>query len=340
MNDFNFSGIAFAGTILTDIIKEISTYPEKGMLVNIKRETQAVGGLVPNTAINLKKLDASMRVAAIGKVGDDENGRFILSCLKKNGIETDKIVKDSNYSTSFTDVMTEAPTGVRTFFYKRGADAYLDISEFNVKSLDVKILHIGYLSMLTLLEENDSEYGITLARLLSSVRTRGIKTSIDMVSNADSNLAELAPFVLPQCDYLILNEIEAEKISKLELSGKVCPDSFLEASRRLMDLGVREKVVIHAPEGASILNKDGTFTFLGSLILPEGYIKGSVGAGDSFAAGTLYGIYNNASDKEILDVATSAAAASLACSDSISGMLPLNELIKLSERYERRDFSC
>ncbi|MBR3300078.1 MAG: carbohydrate kinase family protein [Clostridia bacterium] len=340
MSNLNYSGIAFAGTILTDIIKEISAYPEKGMLVNIKTETRAVGGLVPNTAINLKKIDKSMRVLAIGKVGDDENGKFILSCLNENGIITDNIIKDANHSTSFTDVMSEESTGVRTFFYKKGADAYLDLSEFDVNALNVKIFHIGYLSMLTSLEASDAEYGIVLSRLLSSIRDRCIKTSLDMVSNADSNLAEFAPFVLPQCDYLILNEIEAGKISMIDLSGKVSTDKFLEASRKIMELGVREKVVIHAPEGASILNKDGEFTFLGSFILPKGYIKCSVGAGDSFAAGTLYGIYNDFSDKDILNIASAAAAASLSCSDSISGMLPLEELNLFSKKYERRDFSC
>ncbi|MBQ7347627.1 MAG: hypothetical protein IJW55_06685 [Clostridia bacterium] len=50
-----------------------------------------VGGCVPNTAIDLKKIDALLPVDVIGKLGKDENGRLILSKLKENGICTDKI---------------------------------------------------------------------------------------------------------------------------------------------------------------------------------------------------------------------------------------------------------
>ena len=49
-------------------------------------------------------------------------------------------------------------------------------------------------------------------------------------------------------------------------------------------------------------------------------IKGTVGAGDSFAAGCLYGIYNGFTDAEILEFASGAAACNLAAEDSVSGM--------------------
>ena len=44
-------GIAIAGNILTDNVKIVGAYPEKGMLATITAETLAVGGCVPNTAI-------------------------------------------------------------------------------------------------------------------------------------------------------------------------------------------------------------------------------------------------------------------------------------------------
>ena len=54
MNERN--GIAIAGTILVDQINEISAYPNTGELTQIRRVSKAVGGCVPNVAIDLKKI--------------------------------------------------------------------------------------------------------------------------------------------------------------------------------------------------------------------------------------------------------------------------------------------
>ena len=63
------SGIAVAGSILVDKIKGISAYPECGQLVQIISQEKAVGGLVPNVGIDLKKIDPTLPVFAYGKVG-------------------------------------------------------------------------------------------------------------------------------------------------------------------------------------------------------------------------------------------------------------------------------
>jgi transcriptional regulator with XRE-family HTH domain len=72
-------GIAIAGNIIADVVKSIAEYPKPGMLTYISASEHSVGGCVPNTAINLAKIDRSIPICALGKVGSDENGRFILS---------------------------------------------------------------------------------------------------------------------------------------------------------------------------------------------------------------------------------------------------------------------
>ena len=73
-----------------------------------------------------------------------------------------------------------------------------------------------------------------------------------------------------------------------------------------------------------------------SLDLPEGYIKGSVGAGDAFCAGCLYGIYNGYSDRRILEFASGAAAMSLCREDSVSGMRSAAEIEALIAKLPRK----
>ena len=48
------------------------------MMSYITDTSYAVEGCVPNTAIDLKKIDPEMQVEAIGKMGNDENSRLIL----------------------------------------------------------------------------------------------------------------------------------------------------------------------------------------------------------------------------------------------------------------------
>jgi hypothetical protein len=45
--------------------------------------------------------------------------------------------------------------------------------------------------------------------------------------------------------------------------------------RALVDAGVRERVVVHFPEGGCALDRDGTWHEHGSVSLPTRYIKGA-----------------------------------------------------------------
>ena len=104
-----------------------------------------------------------------------------------------------------------------------------------------------------------------------------------------------------------------------------------------MSHGVGQRVIVHCPEAGFCLSADGTFTAVPSLKLPAGYIKGTVGAGDSFAAGCLYGIYNGFTDAEILEFASGAAACNLAAEDSVSGMRDAAYIRDLIATYQKTE---
>ena len=128
-------GIAIAGNILVDFVKEVDCYPEKGMLANIFDINMTVGGCVPNTAINLSMMKSDIPIKVIGKIGNDEVGRFVMDRLKKENIDISSISIAEGISTSTSDVISVRETGERTFFHHRGsnrlfspADIDLDIS--------------------------------------------------------------------------------------------------------------------------------------------------------------------------------------------------------------------
>ena len=116
-------GISIAGNILTDNVKMVGAYPEKGMLATITAETLAVGGCVPNTAIDIKKVDPNLEVSVFGRIGNDYKGEYVLAEMKKVGLNCDGVKVSSTAPTSYSDVITVSGTGERTFFHNRGANA-------------------------------------------------------------------------------------------------------------------------------------------------------------------------------------------------------------------------
>lgn len=90
-------GIAVAGSIPADVINMVSKYPKEGELTQICKVSRAVGGCVPNVAIDLKRLCPDLDVMAAGRISNDDNGKYVLDILCKNGVNTDNItITDDN----------------------------------------------------------------------------------------------------------------------------------------------------------------------------------------------------------------------------------------------------
>jgi sugar/nucleoside kinase (ribokinase family) len=315
------NGIAIAGTILVDQINEISAYPNAGELTQIRNVSKAVGGCVPNVAIDLARIDPKLSVKAVGKIGNDDSGAFLKKVLGENGVNTDGLVT-SEIPTSFTQVMSIIG-GQRTFFTYAGACADFGADDVDVDTLNVKMLHIGYFLLLDKIDNGD---GIKLLKKATEV---GIKTSIDLVSENSDRYSMILP-CLPYTDNLIINELEAGQLTGIEPK---C-ENLRVIAEKLKALGVRERVIIHMKDRGVCLSNNG-YTVLGAYDVPREWIKGTTGAGDAFCAGALLGIYREMSDEDILDLASASAIAALSAPDAISGMRSERELYELCKNVKR-----
>ena len=317
--------------MLVDNVKMISRWPDKGMLVQISSVKRAVGGAVCNSGIDLKVLDPSVTVKALGKLGDDDAGDFVVSTLESRGLDCSLVSRVAGVPTSFTDVMTVETTGERTFFNIHGADSTLVPDDVDVAKLDCGIFHFGYLLLLDGMDAPDEEYGTRAARLLAKVRAAGIRTSIDIVSEQSERFARIVRPALRHCDYVVINEVEGS------MATGVPADDMRGICEGLFELGVGERVVVHRPECGVSMDRDGTFVEVPSLELPSGWIKGSVGAGDAFCAGILYSLLKGTDPEYALRLASCTAAMNLASPDSTGGAKSLAETMELENRFGRRE---
>lgn len=331
-------GIMVAGNLLTDLVKRIERYPDIGMLSDISSISRAVGGAVPNVGIDLAKIDRRLPLGAIGRVGDDEHGRYVLSQLQQYGIDTSRMRISSTAPTGFSDVMS-LPSGERTFFHMRGANDEFCPADVEVSGLGCLILHIGYLMLLAKFDAPDAEYGTGMARFLHDVQAQGIRTSVDAVSNSTADYGAVARPALRWCNYLIVNEIECCGIWGIDPrlpDGTLDPAAVEQAMRLCAEGGVQDKVIVHAKEAGFCLDvASGAFTAVPSLKLPKEHILGSVGAGDAFCAGCLYSLHEGYDDTRMLEFASGAAACNLFAENSVDGMRSREEIDRLILQYPR-----
>ena len=297
-------GICVAGNLIVDITYPIERWPRQSELTTITDGiTRSVGGAVCNVITDLAKLDETLPLSALGVIGDDAEGEFILEQLGRHE-NIDLSLLGRKGTTSFTAVMSDNRTKARTFFQYRGANALFDESFIDWDRIDAEILHVGYILLLDALDQADGEYGTKMARLLAEAQSRGIRTSIDVVTESGDRFRTLVPPALRYTDYCVINELEAQQITGVLLRDeeeKLYPEHMEEALRKMKELGVSTWAVIHCPEGGYGLDEKNHFLTVRSLKLPEGYIKGTVGAGDAFCAGSLYALYNGYTDEKMLD---------------------------------------
>ena len=329
-------GIAVAGNLIVDYIKYIERYPEQQTLTTITDVARSTGGLCCNCALTLSKLDPGLPVKAIGLVGEDEAGDYVLSQFAGHpSVDTSRISRRG--LTSYTDVITENSTGRRTFFQYRGANALLGPEHFDFSAFEADILHIGYILLLDKLDAPDKDYPTALCRVLDAAQKAGIRTSIDVVSEEGERFAKLVPPALRYADYCVINEYEASRTTQIPLRGQkdnVLEDSLPAACEKLMDMGVGKWVVLHMPELACGLERGGAFRREYSWKIPEGFKKSSVGAGDAFACGVLYGAYRGWGLGKSIHVAGAVAAHSLSGAGASDSIQPLPELLTEMEAYQ------
>ena len=331
------AGVAVAGSLVADVIKMISYYPDKGMLADISSESYGIGGCVSNTAVGVKKLDPSIEVKSIGLTGKDDKGKFLKEKLDAFGIDTSLIRETEKEVTSFSDVMTVTSTGERTFFHNRDACRLFDESCMHLDTLDAELVLLGYGGLLDAMNKPDETYGTVLAKTFHDMKEKGIETAMDVASLKDQE--EMHRLIVPSLkyvDYLIVNEIESGMIAGIsprDEKGELIPGALEEICRRIMSFGVGKCCVVHAPEVGCAVDRDGKYYEEPSLKLPKGYIVGAVGAGDSFCAGILYSIYKKLPVQEALKIGASSAAANLSAGDSVGGLRSIEETMELYKKY-------
>jgi len=340
----NEGGIVCAGTICTDYIVIVDHWPSENSLANIYREMKTGGGGPFNILKDLRSIDRNLPLSIVVLLGNDDNGQWLIDDCKKSNIDINQIhITKDKTPTSYTHVITVESTGRRTFFNQRGTNALLtDIHfDFNylVNEKKYNLFYLGYLTILNQLDciiNNETIAG----KVLKQAKEYGLETIVDFVSAENSTYSKIAQLTLPYVDHLIINEIEAGLILNQALQQATILEIEQAARILIEEYHVQRTVTIHFDRGAVCVSRENDQNLecfkQGSLCLPNGFIKGAVGAGDAFAAGIIYGIYKKWSIKERLSCAVCVAAMCLGDETPYAGVGSIEECMKLKEMFQFR----
>lgn len=334
MKENTGTGILAGGNWIIDNVKIVDVYPKEEKLANILKESTSNGGAPYNVLKAISKMGFQFPLKGIGAIGNDERGDYILKECLELQIDSSQIMKVEDSNTSYTDVMTVHGTGKRTFFHSRGANAFLDESYFNFSGSKAKIFHLGYLLLLDKLDAIGQDGLTGAAKVLRDAKESGLITSADIVSEQSERFRNIIPLSLQFIDILFVNEFEARMLTDIEIcddDGNCSLAKAYQAADAILNTGVRRWVIIHFPKGAIALNKSGEKIFQPSVKLPAGKIKGSVGAGDAFAAGVLAGVHEDWTMAKSLLLGVNVAAASLMDESSSESIVSWQECLKLGE---------
>ena len=263
--------IAIAGEINLDLI--LYGLPE---VMPVERELLGtdfqvtLGSSSAILAHNLAVLGA--HVGFVTLVGEDPLGKIALERLSESGADLSRIrVNKDGVSTGVTVVLPHGtPRHILTY---PGTMAALRLSDLDIDYLkSARHFHLSSLFLLHALEPD-------LPALFKQLKEAGMTISLDTNDDPSGQWSGVFPELLPYVDVLLPNDGEACRITRKETVDEALEELSQQVPCVAIKCGSRGSMVRMAGE---------TFTVSGIAVNPVD----TIGAGDSFNAGFLFGWLN------------------------------------------------
>jgi 5-dehydro-2-deoxygluconokinase len=276
--------------------------------------TKYVGGSPANIAIGMSRL--GQKTAFIGKIANDQMGRFINEYLQQNGIDTANVVIDRSGAVTglaFTEI--KSPTDCSILMYRD------NVADLNLTAGEVSEELIAQAKMVlisgTALAKSPSREAVFQTLHYAKKHGAVIAFDLDYRPYTWASKEETAVYynlAAEKCDILLGTREEFDMMEAFEHNPDHNDD--ITAARWF---GYSAKIVIikHGKEGSIAYTGDGVSHKAKSF--PAKVIK-TFGAGDSYASGFLYGIMQGWTLEKSMEFGSASACiviSSHSCSDAM-----------------------
>lgn len=266
----------------------VQDIPAGGGTTLIDDLTIAVSGAAGTAAIAAAKLGLS--TSAVGGVGQDLMGDWVLEQMNGYGIETADLMRCVDVPTSSSIVLTR-DDGSRPALHRKGATSAFVVPPARYDEItDARVFHLGGVGLM------DAMDGARNAELMAYAQSRGCVTTVDVFAGSQADLPAVEA-VLPHTDYFIPSIEEARA-----LSGMVALDDI---ARFFLSRGARCCVFTMGEEGAYYHHADGTVFSVPAFDIG---VRCTCGCGDVFNAGFAVGLVHGMTARETIRFAQACSA--------------------------------
>ncbi|HET6871682.1 MAG TPA: 5-dehydro-2-deoxygluconokinase [Sporolactobacillaceae bacterium] len=282
-----------------------------------------VGGSPANIVIGSSKL--GLKTGFIGKVSNDQHGRFIETFMRNAGVNTSHLVFDQEgrkVGLAFTEILSPDECSI-LMYREEVADLYLDPSEVNEDYIKkAKILLVSG----TALAKSPSREAVLKAVQFAKANQVKVVFELDYRPYTWRSLDETAIYyslVAERSDLVIGTREEYDVMENRS-------DGTNEATVHHLFQNSPELVVIkHGVKGSYAYTKSGE-TFRSHAY--QSNVLKTFGAGDSYASAFLYALINNKGIETALKYGSASAAIVVSKHSSSEAMPTVAEIeAKISE---------
>jgi len=266
---------------------------------------KAPGGAPANVAVAVQKL--GHLAAFMGQVGDDPFGHFLAGVLRENGVDISGITYSAQARTALAFVSLQL-NGERSFMFYRHPSADMLMRPEDLK-LDVmqgkRIFHFGSISMI-----NEPSRSATLAAAryaLNSSMFVSYDPNLRLALWENAAAARAGMFV--GFDYANFVKVSEEEVEFLTGGSDITP---------LWRDSIQLIAVTRGEKGVTLYTRSGQIDVPGFKV----NAVDTTGAGDSFVAGMLMGILENADYMDKLGAIARFANAVGALTTTQKGAIP------------------
>jgi len=302
------------GIHILDVLgRPVARIPPKQDVDLLEEIRLTVAGTAAGTSVDLAKLGVS--VLAMGAIGEDAVGNFIVDTMSRYGIDTGGLVRKAGVQTSATMLPIRA-NGERPALHVLGANAALEETDVDLAAMrQTRHLHLGGTYLMAKLD------GEPTARVLRDAKDHGLTTTLDLIQIDRPDLREILEPALPYVDYFMPGLDEAREICGLS--------DRQEVISYFLDRGVGHTLFKMGAEGSSIAGRD----LPGEVRVPAftTTVVDSTGCGDAYCAGFIVGLLNNWDLERSARLGTAAAALVITGLGSDAGIVDLEQTMAFME---------
>jgi len=283
------------------------------------------GGSAANTVYGLARLGLSTGFA--GMVGDDDEGRTLISDFSRAGVDTSRIRVTSQAKTGSVLCLSDR-LGRRSLYVTPGANNLLATADLDLEYLN----RAGLIHLSSFAGEEQFELSLSLASYLGS--STGLSFAPGALY-AGKGLKALRPLIA-RAQVLFTNRDEIDRLTGEGIvdGARICLEQGCKVVAVTLGRGARLKLGKSA-SGRAVSMVGYVRDAEGEYIIPagEGDEKSdndTTGAGDAFAAGFLYGLLKGKGLDECGRLGNAAARGSLSKPGARQGLPTPGQL---AQRY-------